>query len=344
MSESRESIQKPVVGITIGDINGIGPEIIIKALSDERILNHILPVIYGSSKAISYYRKNLRFDDFQYAKVNAGDRLHSKKVNIINCWEDMVEINTGSVTPEAGNCSRLALEKATDDLKNGAIQGLVTAPINKDNIQSKEFSFPGHTEYLTRKFGASQSLMLMISEKLKLGVVTGHLPLKKVSKAITKDLLKKKIAILEKTLINDFGIQKPKIAVLGLNPHAGEEGLLGKEEVKVIRPVIGEFKEKGKLIYGPYPADGFFGTFQQLNFDATLAMYHDQGLIPFKSMAFESGVNYTAGLPVVRTSPDHGTGYSIAGKNEASPTSLMAAIYLCSDIIRTRNEVPVAAS
>lgn len=334
---SEQTLQKPVVGISLGDINGIGPEIVIKALADDRILQMLTPVVYGSAKVLSYYRKALQYTDFNYHQLNEGDKVHHGKVNVMNCWQEMIEINMGQETSEGGRAALLALQKAAQHLQDGTIHGLVTAPINKNNIQSDEFRFPGHTEFLTEAFGVKDSLMLLCSENLRVGVVSGHIPLKDVSEQITPERLRSKILILEKTLHNDFGIGKPRIAVLGLNPHAGEGGLLGSEEQDVIIPTIMELKEKGKLIFGPYPADGFFGNGQYKKFDGILAMYHDQGLIPFKTMAFESGVNYSAGLPVVRTSPDHGTAYDICGQGIASEESLREAIYLACDIIRRRN-------
>jgi 4-hydroxythreonine-4-phosphate dehydrogenase len=333
---SEHTLQKPVVGISLGDINGIGPEVVIKALADERILQMLTPVIYGSSKVLSYYRKALKYTDFNYHQLNEGDKAHSEKVNVVNCWQEMIEINMGQETSEGGRAALLALQKATHHLQKGMIDGIVTAPINKNNIQSDEFRFPGHTEFFTQTFGAKDSLMLLCSEDLRVGVLTGHIPLKEVSKQITADKLRSKLLILEKTLHKDFGIGKPRVAVLGLNPHAGEGGLLGSEEQELIIPVIQELKEKGKLIFGPFPADGFFGTGQFKKFDGILAMYHDQGLIPFKTLAFESGVNYTAGLSIVRTSPDHGTAYDISGQGIASEQSIREAIYMACDIIRRR--------
>lgn len=333
---SEHTLQKPVVGISLGDINGIGPEVVIKALADERILQMLTPVIYGSSKVLSYYRKALKYTDFNYHQLNEGDKAHPEKVNVMNCWQEMIEINMGQETSEGGRAALLALQKAAQHLQKGMIDGIVTAPINKNNIQSDEFRFPGHTEFFTETFGAKDSLMLLCSEGLRVGVVTGHIPLKEVSKQLTAEKLRSKLLILEKTLHKDFGIGKPRVAVLGLNPHAGEGGLLGNEEQELILPVIQELKEKGKLIFGPFPADGFFGTGQFKKFDGILAMYHDQGLIPFKTLAFESGVNYTAGLSIVRTSPDHGTAYDISGQGIASEQSIREAIYMACDIIRRR--------
>lgn len=335
---SDHNLHKPFIGISLGDINGIGPEIVIKTLADDRILDMLTPVIYGSTKVLSYYRKALQFSDFTYHSVSEGDHFHPEKVNVVNCWQEMMDITMGQETPVGGRAALLALQKAAEHLQKEAIEGIVTAPINKNNIQTDEFRFPGHTEFFTQTFGAKDSLMLLCSEGLRVGVVTGHIPLKEVSSQLTADKLRSKLAILEKTLRQDFGIGKPRIAVLGLNPHAGEGGLLGKEEQEIIEPVIQEVKEKGKLVFGPFPADGFFGTSQYKKFDGILAMYHDQGLIPFKTLAFESGVNYTAGLSIVRTSPDHGTAYDICGQNVASEQSMREALYMACDIIRRRKK------
>lgn len=336
MSSKSNNERKPTIGITIGDVNGIGPEVTIKALRDNRLLNYITPVVYGSTKTLAYYRKALHADDFNYSQVKESGQLHPKKINVVNCWDEMVEINTGEVTKEAGNASFMALQKSVEDLKKGFLDAVVTAPINKHNIQNEEFKFPGHTEYFTENFESKDSLMFLTADDLRVGVVTGHIPLKEVANAIGKEKIAAKIAIMEKSLRTDFGISKPRIAVMGLNPHAGEDGLLGSEDDGIIRPVIEDFKNKGKLVYGPFPADGFFGKGDYKKFDGILAMYHDQGLIPFKTLAFQSGVNFTAGLPIIRTSPDHGTAYNIAGKNEASEESMRAAIFLAYDIFKNR--------
>ena len=332
---SQEKGKTPRIGISIGDINGIGPEVIIKALRDNRILNYMTPVIYGSTKTISYYRKNFKIDDFNYSQVK--EDLMTKKVNIINCWEDAIEIKVGEPTDESSEASRKALKKAVSDLKNNHIDALVTGPINKHAIQNKDFNFPGHTEYLTNAFEAKDSLMLLISGNLRVGVVTSHIPLSEVSKNITTENIESKLNILEKSLRMDFGIQKPRIALLGLNPHNGDKGLIGNEEGEVIQPLITRYREKGKLVFGPFSADGFFGEAKHNAYDAILAMYHDQGLVPFKTLAFDTGVNFTAGLPIIRTSPDHGTAYSIAGANKANETSMREAIYLAYDIWKSRN-------
>ncbi len=336
MSESTQK-KKPIIGITIGDINGIGPEVIIKSLEDSRILKQFTPVVYGSGKVVSFYRKALQKEEFNYHQIKSVDKALPKKVNILNVWEEVVEIHPGQANETGGKYARLALEKATDDLKNGLIHAITTAPLSKELVQNDDFKFPGHTEFLTQQAGEKDSLMLLVRNSLRVGVVTGHIPLKEVSNAIDKDKLTSKLKILIKSLQKDFGIKKPKVAILGLNPHAGENGLLGDEEARLIEPIIKQFKSGHDLVYGPFPADGFFGNRNYSSFDGILAMYHDQGLIPFKTLAFEEGVNYTAGLPFIRTSPDHGTAFPIAGKNEADETSLRNALYLANDIIHHRN-------
>lgn len=327
---------KPVIGISIGDINGIGPEVIIKALSDSRILDHITPIIFGSTKVLSFYRKLLNFEDFHYSQLRSINELNHRKVNVVNCWPEMIEIKVGQVTEEAGNCAYLALREAVNYLKEDKIDAIVTAPINKKNIQREGFKFVGHTDFISEELGVDENLMLMINEDLRIGVVTAHIPIDEVSKSLSQEIVEIKLNIMIKALKNDFGIDKPRVALLGLNPHAGEDGLLGREESEIIEPVISKFKNKGHLVFGPFPSDGFFGTLQYQKYDGILAMYHDQGLIPFKMLGFESGVNYTAGIPKVRTSPDHGTAYSIAGKNIASPLSMREALYLASKTVKIR--------
>jgi 4-hydroxythreonine-4-phosphate dehydrogenase len=328
---------KPKIGITLGDFNGIGPEVILKTLEDKRVTRHCIPIVYGSGKVLNKYKNLYKLQYFSYHQYHAGTFLHEKKPNVINCWKDTVEVEPGKVDPAAGQCALQSLQKATEDLKSGFIDAVVTAPINKANIQGAAFNFPGHTEYYTQNFSAADtSLMLLVADDLRIGVVTGHIAIKDVPAALTAAKLREKIHLMHNALIDDFMISRPRIAILGLNPHAGEMGLLGKEEQEVISPVITELHKKGVLVFGPYPADGFFGSANYRGFDGILAMYHDQGLIPFKAMAFERGVNYTAGLTIVRTSPDHGTAYSIAGKNLADPTSFREALFLALDIVRNR--------
>lgn len=326
------------IGISIGDVNGIGLEVIIKSLAELQILDYCTPIVYGHTKVASYHRKALGMIDFAFNVISSADAANPKKVNMINCWEEDVKIDLGVANEIGGKYALISLEKATDDLVSGAIDALVTAPINKHNIQSETFKFPGHTEYLQERSGSSDVLMFLLSEDIRVGVVTGHIPLTSVAQSITKEKIVKKLVMMNESLKKDFWIEKPKIAVLGLNPHAGDNGLLGSEEEQIIMPAIQEAFDKGVICFGPYPADGFFGKGSFRQFDAVLAMYHDQGLIPFKTLAFSTGVNYTAGLKFVRTSPDHGTGYDIAGKNVADPSSFIEAIFSAIHIVERRRE------
>lgn len=330
---------KPVIGITLGDYNGVGPEVILKALHGNHFNRLCTPVVYGSMRVLNRYKNLLDMKDWQLFGAQGLANLNPKATNVIGCWNDQqTEIEPGKVTPDAGKAALACLQKAVADLKEGKIQAIVTAPINKSNIQGEEFQFPGHTEYFTQSFDATDSLMFLVSEQVKVGVVTGHVPLGRVRSNVTTERIKQKLTLMMESLRRDFGIKKPRIAVLGLNPHAGEGGLLGTEENDVISPAIQEFKNKGHLVFGPFPADGFFGAMQHRKFDAVLAMYHDQGLMPFKMLAFADGVNFTAGLPIVRTSPDHGTAYDIAGKNQADENSLKQAIFTAIDILKNRKE------
>ncbi|HVM88868.1 MAG TPA: 4-hydroxythreonine-4-phosphate dehydrogenase PdxA [Puia sp.] len=329
--------QRPLIGITTGDLNGIGIELIIKTFSDHRVLELCTPVIFASNKVINFYRKSIPETNFNYQSTKDFNRISHKQVNIFNCWEDEVAITPGQLTEAAGLYAVKSLTAATEALRDKKIQGLVTAPIHKKNTQSVSFNFTGHTPYLKHVFGVSDVLMLMAAEDLRVGLVTEHVPVSEIAKNITRDTIVSKLNILKDSLIKDFGIGKPKIAVLGLNPHAGDEGLIGKEEEEIIKPAIKEAKHN-MLVFGPYSADAFFARGQQGKFDAVLAMYHDQGLIPFKSLSVGEGVNYTAGLPAVRTSPDHGTAFDIAGKNKADASSFIASIYTCIDIINNRSE------
>ena len=329
---------KIVVGISHGDINGISYEVIIKSLMDSRLFDFCIPVLYGSAKVAAYHRKALNIANFSFNNIKSAEEANIKRANIINCLDDNVRVELGKSTTIAGESSLISLENAVQDLKEGKIDVLITAPINKDNIQSDKFNFPGHTEYLTKESKSKNSLMFMVSENLRIGVVTTHLPINKVSEAITEDAILEKLRIMNKSLIQDFRIRKPKIGVLGLNPHAGDNGLLGKEEIDVIIPALKKANDEGILALGPYPADGFFGSDNFKKFDAVLAMYHDQGLVPFKALAFDSGVNYTAGLDFIRTSPGHGTAFEIAGLGKASEVSFRNAIYLACDIFRNRTE------
>lgn len=331
-------MEKVKVGISMGDINGVGLEVILKTLAVESIQKMCIPVIYGSSKVVSYHKNILKELDFQFNNIRPGDRFRDDRINVVNCWQENVKLDLGVLTEDGGKYAYMSLDAATRDLKKGVINALVTAPINKKAMQMANFPYTGHTEYLTRSFEVKESLMLMVSGDLRVGLVTNHLPISAVAAAVTREKILSKLSIFHDTLKKDFGIEKPTIAILGLNPHAGDEGLIGDEEEKVIRPIIIESKKKGMLVMGPFPADGFFGSANYRKFNGILAMYHDQGLVGFKALSFGSGVNYTAGLPAVRTSPDHGTAYDIAGKGVADPSSFRQALYLAIDVARNRKD------
>lgn len=326
------------VGITHGDYNGVGYEVILKSLADPRITELFTPVIYGHSRVAAFYRKNLALNDLNFYPIRDITRLSPKRVNLINCSESELRVEMGVQSDEAGHVAFMALNMAVEDLKKGNIDVIVTAPINKERIQSDSFRFPGHTEYLASHF-KGEPLMLMVWSDLRIGVVTGHIPLAEVSSSLTSENIIQKIRILNNSLINDFGIRKPRLAVLGLNPHAGDGGLLGKEEGAIILPAINHVREEDELlVYGPFGADGFFGSGEWKKYDGVLAMYHDQGLIPFKTLAAGEGVNFTAGLNVVRTSPAHGTAYDIVGKGLSNEDSFRRALYLAVDILRNRKQ------
>ncbi|MBQ6286799.1 MAG: 4-hydroxythreonine-4-phosphate dehydrogenase PdxA [Bacteroidales bacterium] len=334
---SDRNTKKPVVGITQGDGNGIGYEVIIKSLADARILESFTPVIYGSSKIFGFYRKKIHNLDQMDTYVIQGARdAKPRKINIVNCLPDNTFVEPGQATPESAKSAIKALECAVRDIKAGDIDVLVTAPINKRAMVNEGFGNTGHTEYLQKEFGVDDVAMFMVSDWLKIGVVTGHIPLKDVPSSITQEAILSKLRLMSSSLKRDFGVVEPKIAVLGLNPHCGDGGLLGDEEERIILPAVKAASQEGILAFGPYSPDGFFGLGQYAKFDATLAMYHDQGLAPFKALAFEDGVNFTAGLPIVRTSPDHGTAYEMAGRDEADPHSMMSSIFTAIDIFRKR--------
>ncbi len=328
--------EKIKIGISHGDINGIGYEVIIKTLMESHILEICTPVVYGSPKVAAYHRKALDIENFSFNNIRDAGEANEKRPNIINCISEDIRVELGKSTPMAGEASFLALEAAVRDLKEGKIQALVTAPINKQNIQSGSFTYSGHTEYLQDVFGAEDVLMFMVSDLLRVGVVAGHIPVANLSSYITREKILSKLRIMNQSLLEDFGIRKPRIAVLGLNPHAGDNGLLGNEELETIIPAIEAAAKENIIAVGPYPADGFFGSGSFTRFDGILAMYHDQGLIPFKALVPEQGVNFTAGLPVIRTSPAHGTAYELAGKNEAGFGSFQQSLYLALDIYRNR--------
>ena len=335
-------MEKIRLGISSGDINGVGLEVVIKTLSDARMLDHCTPVIYGSAKVVSYHKNIVKPDDFSYQSLSSAQHLKRDRINVVNCWNEDITITLGEPNEDSGKFAYVALDKAVQDLRDGLIDVLVTAPIDKHAMSLAGFHHEGHTEFLTDRFDAKDSLMLMVNDDLRIGVATNHVPIAQISEVLTKDLVRRKILILHKTLREDFGIEKPLIAVLGLNPHAGDAGLLGTEEDEIIRPAIKELKKKGILLGGPYSADGFFGTGEQKKVDAILAMYHDQGLIPFKLLSFGQGVNFTAGLSIIRTSPDHGTGVSLAGLNQADESSFRRAIFLALDLYRHRRDHQMA--
>ena len=331
-----EKLDDIKVGISIGDFNGIGIEIILKTFLDKRMFDFCTPIIFGSTKLITAYKKNSNVN-IAFNGIKKIEDAISGKLNILNLWNEEFEVELGKPTKNSGNYAFKSLEAATEALAKNEIDVLITAPINKDNIQSEDFKFPGHTEYLESKL-TGESLMILMTDKLKIGLITGHIPVSKISSEITPELIKKKVEILYNTLIQDFAITKPKIAVLALNPHCGDHGVIGLEDDEIIIPTINEIQNQGKLVYGPYAADSFFGSNNYKNFDAILAMYHDQGLAPFKTIAFGGGVNFTAGLDKIRTSPDHGTGYDIAGKDIADNNSFREAIFTAIQIYKTRKE------
>ena len=328
---------KPVIGISCGDLNGVGIELIIKTFADTRILELCTPVIFVSNKVINFYRKTIGEGTFNYQNVKELNRLNTKQVNVFNCWEEDVVINPGQLTETGGKYAILSLQTAVAALKQNQIDGLVTAPIHKKNIQSPDFNFTGHTPFLKNIFGANDVAMMLCAGNFRVALVTEHIPISEVARHITKEAILSKLTIIHKSLQRDFGIDKPRIAVLGLNPHAGDEGLVGNEEETIIKPAIKEAKNNNMLVVGPYSADAFFARRQHDKFDAVLAMYHDQGLIPFKALAVNEGVNYTAGLPGVRTSPDHGVAFDISGKDKADTSSFITSIFECIDILNQRD-------
>lgn len=326
------------LGISQGDVNGIGYEVLLKCFSDTRMFEGCTPILYGSSKVASYHKKLINATDFPFVNIRTVEQAETSKFNILNIIQDEVKIDIGQPTEIGGRLAAMSLDYACHDLMNGKLDALVTNPINKKNIQSEKFNFPGHTEYLTNKFGVEESLMIMTCNKLHIGIMTNHLALSQVPKILSKELILRKLKVMDSSLKRDFGIRMPKIAVLALNPHAGDRGLIGSEDDSIVAPAIREAFDNGILSFGPYPADGFFGNGTFREFDGVMALYHDQGLIPFKLMSFTEGVNFTAGLPYVRTSPSHGTAYEIAGKNIASAQSFRNAVFLAMDIIRNRRE------
>lgn len=338
MEEKKNNTPRVRLAISQGDINGVSYEVILKTFSDSRMFDICTPILYGSTKVASYHKKLLALhQDLAFNGIHDAREAADRKFNVVNLTNDEIKLDVGKLTDIAGAHSRLSLNKACEDLKEGVVDVLVTAPISKKNIQAPEFDFPGHTEYLSHQFGCS-SLMMMVCDRIRIGIVTNHLALKDVPSAITHNLLFDKIMLMNESLKRDFGIPMPKIAVLALDPHAGDNGVIGNLDATVVKPVIDEVQSKGVLAYGPYPSDGFFGNSEFSKFDGVLALYHDQGLIPFKLMSFTEGVNFTAGLPYVRTSPAHGTAFDIAGKDKASEQSFRSAVYLACNILRNRKE------
>ena len=327
----------PRIGITQGDINGIGYEVILKVLCDSRIFEAFTPIVYGQSKVFSYYKKNFGMEEMSYTVIRDASQAQPKRINIINHTDEELKVEPGFSTPVAGKASFAALKLATNDLRTGLIDALVTAPINKSNIISEQFQFKGQTDYIKSFFPENEYITLLVNHQMRIGFVTNHIPLREVPQAINKELIIKKLKLMHNSLINDFNIVAPKIAVLGLNPHAGDNNIMGSEEQEIIKPAIEVVKEQGVLAFGPFPADGFFGSDAWRKYDGILSMYHDQGLTPFRVLAFDGGVSFTAGLPVVRTSTTHGTGYDIANKNIADPEALRHAIYLAIDILNNRS-------
>lgn len=336
MLTQKDSERLPVIGITHGDINGIGYEIILKTLCDSRIFDLFTPIVYGQSKVFSYYKKNFNMEEISYAIIRDARQAQPGRINFINHTDSELKIEPGISTEIAGKASFEALKLAVDDLYKNSIDALVTAPVNKGNIQSEHFHFSSQKKYISSFCPEQTPLMLMVSNRLRVGSVTNHISLKDVSNVITKELIVSKLEVFAKTLQQDFGINYPRIAVMGLNPHYGDGGLYGKEEIDMIIPALKEAREKGLLVFGPFSADGFFGSAAWVKYDGILCMYHDQAMVPFKTLAVDGGVNFTAGLPVVRTAPDHGTGYDIANKNIAAPDSFRHAIYLAIDVLKNR--------
>ena len=326
---------KIIVGISIGDLNGIGIEVILKTFEDKRMLEFCTPVLFGATKVISFHKKALDIEVPVHGITHINQVNHNK-INVLNIWKEEVDIELGKATKVSGDYAAKSLTEAVNHLKDKTIDVLLTAPINKENIQSETFNFPGHTEFLEAHL-EGKSLMILMTDKLRIGLITGHIPISKVAETITPELIEKKVAIMHESLIKDFGINKPKIAVLALNPHCGDKGVIGEEDDKIIRPTVAKLYEEGKLVFGPYAADGFFGSETYKQFDGVLATYHDQGLAPFKALSFGKGVNFTAGLNGVRTSPDHGTGYDIAGKNKANPSSFIEALFTGIAVFKNRN-------
>ena len=336
MTPQLKTSNLPKIGITHGDINGIGYEVILKVLADSRILESFIPIVYGQSKVFSYYKKNFGMEEMSYAVIRDASQAQPRRINIINHTDEELKVEPGFSTAIAGKASIAALKMATNDLRNGIIDAMVTAPVNKSNMLSEQFKFKGQTDYLKSFYPDNEYITLLVSHQMRIGFVTNHIPLKDVPGTINKELIIKKLLLINKSLINDFKIDAPKIAVLGLNPHASDGNIMGTEERDIIQPAIEVAKQQGVMAFGPFPADGFFGSDAWRKYDGILSMYHDQGLTPFRVLAVDGGVSFTGGLPVVRTSTTHGTGYDIANKNIADPEAMRHAIYLAIDILNNR--------
>ena len=324
------------IGITIGDMNGVGPEIILKTFADKRMLEFCTPIIYASTRTLEFVKNHFKYN-IELNGIKSATQARNNKVNVVNCWSEAPQINFGAKDKNIGKHAIISLKAATSDLKQGHLEAIVTAPINKESIQSDVFNFPGHTDYLDNQI-EGKALMLMVSGNLRIGLLTDHIPISKISENITQELVENKVNTIHKTLIEDFNISKPKIAILGINPHSGDNGLIGSEEKTILSPTVERMRENNILIFGPYSADSFFGSGKHEPFDAVIASYHDQGLIPFKTLSFGQGANFTAGLEKIRTSPDHGTAYSIAGKGIADETSFKEALFLAISTYKNRTE------
>ncbi|MCS6991308.1 MAG: 4-hydroxythreonine-4-phosphate dehydrogenase PdxA [Chitinophagales bacterium] len=332
------SARKPVIGLTLGDVNGIGLEVMLKTFSDGRMLEWCTPVLYGSTRLINYQRKQLNLPQFNYFQTPSANRIQPGIFNVVKLWEEEIPVQPGKPSPEIGAYALRSLKAAVADVQAKLLDALVTTPVNKHTIHTDAEPFSGHTDFLAAVAGVTDYCMLMCGPALRMALATTHVPLQAVSSRLNVPMLVNKLRIIKESLIKDFGIEKPRIAVLGLNPHAGDGGIIGTEDQEIIAPAVRQANEKNILAFGPYSADGFFGAAHHRSFDAVLAMYHDQGLIPFKLLCFDSGVNYTAGLPFVRTAPDHGVGYDIAGKNKAHEGSFRQAVFLALDILRQRRQ------
>lgn len=328
--------EKLIIGITVGEINGVGLEVILKTFDDSRVLNSCIPIIYGSEKSVDFYKTLLHLDHIKFNTITSAELASNKLINVLNCWDQEIGITPGEPSEETAKCALKALDQSTDDLISGKIHALITGPLDKSTVQGQLDGFRGQTEYVSEKEGSGESLMMLISDNLRIGLATNHIPVKDIAESLSQELIFGKLKVFNHSLKQDFLINKPRIAVLSLNPHSGEGGLMGNEEMEILNPAIEKAKQDKLLVFGPYAADGLFGSKNYKNFDGILAMYHDQGLAPFKAISFGNGVNFTAGLNIIRTSPDHGTAYDLAGKNVADHHSFQSALYTAIDMVRNR--------